>query len=501
MENLTNYLKDKVPNEKEEVELSFSELETIVGILSPSARKYCYYWSNAKSNNENNKHWINAGFEVKRPFNEIIKRESVVFKRISTDISNTISHKEETKPMKNKPNKPTKLLIKIDSNLAASDSNLAASILGYFYRTIGVDKKESTQRYLSWEHCYSFFRQMKSKYFNIPDFTHHPDWEKDLDMMALHLGFYLASWGMYRGSSFFLQHDYKFHKNIIIYLFTERVLWESDFSKAEDLYNVFKDHSDNELDTLSESFDRKLLIDTKKQYFGNGSFNNGISDINSEDSEVSGRDVTQTQLTKILLGVCGCIPAYDRFFCDGIKRNSISRSALYKLSAKSFSQLVEYWKTNGTAIINILSNVNALPFFNMPNDEIQYYPPMKLLDMLFWQLGMLYSIIDNYRKTQDNKDKATVISFLSLHRAIISENFRGLLPPKEIFKRLDKDIIVKYDRIKDVDTKIEKLYDDVCKIAKRQKNSENSISEKCDYLIEYLPKKTKLPNIDFSVFN
>ena len=28
--------------------------------------------------------------------------------------------------------------------------------------------------------------------------------EKIVDYLALHLGFYLASWGMYRGSSFFV---------------------------------------------------------------------------------------------------------------------------------------------------------------------------------------------------------------------------------------------------------------------------------------------------------
>ena len=29
------------------------------------------------------------------------------------------------------------------------------------------------------------------------------------DYLSLHLAFYLASWGMYRGSSFLLQKDYK----------------------------------------------------------------------------------------------------------------------------------------------------------------------------------------------------------------------------------------------------------------------------------------------------
>ena len=47
-------------------------------------------------------------------------------------------------------------------------------------------------RYLSWEHCYKVF---------APHIGKSPT-DKDADFLALHLGFYLASWGMYRASSF-----------------------------------------------------------------------------------------------------------------------------------------------------------------------------------------------------------------------------------------------------------------------------------------------------------
>ena len=44
----------------------------------------------------------------------------------------------------------------------------------------------------SWEHCYTFFRKYK---------TLRND-KLLVDYAALHLGFFLASWGMLRGSSF-----------------------------------------------------------------------------------------------------------------------------------------------------------------------------------------------------------------------------------------------------------------------------------------------------------
>ena len=79
-------------------------------------------------------------------------------------------------------------------------------------------KKDNNGRYKSWEYCYSiFYKAHLNK--NID--------EAYLDYLSLHLAFYLASWGMYRGSSFLLQRDYKIHKKIILELFKEKYdeLW------------------------------------------------------------------------------------------------------------------------------------------------------------------------------------------------------------------------------------------------------------------------------------
>lgn len=60
-------------------------------------------------------------------------------------------------------------------------------------------KRDENGRYRSWEHCYSNFYHARGKD------------NADLDYLSLQLAFYLASWGMYRGSSFLLQKDYKVH--------------------------------------------------------------------------------------------------------------------------------------------------------------------------------------------------------------------------------------------------------------------------------------------------
>ncbi len=65
-------------------------------------------------------------------------------------------------------------------------------------------EKEPNHRYRSWEHCFRAFSDKK----DVTD-------NKTIDYLSLHLAFYLASWGMYRGSSNLLQKDYRIHIPIV----------------------------------------------------------------------------------------------------------------------------------------------------------------------------------------------------------------------------------------------------------------------------------------------
>jgi len=83
-------------------------------------------------------------------------------------------------------------------------------------------------RYRSWWYCYSAF----SDAFINPG-------TEDRDHLALSLAFYLASWGMYRGSSFLLKHDYKIHRAVVDYLLdqsTLRALWASSRPQQDPLH-------------------------------------------------------------------------------------------------------------------------------------------------------------------------------------------------------------------------------------------------------------------------
>src|SRR5262249_51757731 len=84
---------------------------------------------------------------------------------------------------------------------------------------------DAHHRYRSWEHCYGFFRRITPE--SIAQHREHA---------ALQLGFYLASWGMYRVSSFLLQRAYSVHLAVVDALASTEFtpLWRNDVgSKAE----------------------------------------------------------------------------------------------------------------------------------------------------------------------------------------------------------------------------------------------------------------------------
>lgn len=194
----------------------------------------------------------------------------------------------------------------------------------------------------SWEHCYRVFRDART------------DPSPDYDYLSLHLAFYLASWGMYRGSSFLLQKDYKVLAPIV-----EEIL------KPE--YDCLFGVACADL----REFEVQGSLENLNKYIA--------KHIEPIRDEVAGRkvpsSVSPVLITKILMGTLGCVPAYDRFFVDGIKK--------YKVTTQEYSQN---------------SLLKLVGFYEEHNDRLEearrgfeddglMYPQMKLLDMGFWQVG------------------------------------------------------------------------------------------------------------------
>lgn len=102
-----------------------------------------------------------------------------------------------------------------------------------------VVKKFKTQsnpddRYTSFDYCYNYFWT-----------TNDPI--EDIEKSCLVLGFYLASWGMFRGSSFLLQKSVKHFEPTIRYIATlDKSVWDIDVDNYDEkniqtIIGIYKD--------------------------------------------------------------------------------------------------------------------------------------------------------------------------------------------------------------------------------------------------------------------
>ncbi len=205
------------------------------------------------------------------------------------------------------------------------------------YYNVTLEDKHG--RFMSWRHCYNVFRENRNK---TDDET--------LDYLALHLAFYLASWGMYRGSSFLLGKDYKVHIPIV------RIIMEEKYNplrgiSAEELY---KKQNLELIKEISEKI-RKAFFEERPS------------------SEGKNNNATDTLISKILLGTLGCTPAYDRYYVQAVKRYEISTG---KYGDDSLKSVAEYYIAHKEDFEKVRAEISRCGI---------EYPPMKLMDMCMWQ--------------------------------------------------------------------------------------------------------------------
>ena len=316
---LTTYLKNCG---KDEIKMTFSDIEKILGFQLPdSAYLYPALWSNSESHSIAFG-WLNAGY-LTRQVN--IPMQTVEFIK-------------EANPSR-QIRKTTQKMVKIarEKYATLTVDKAVRCIRTYFNETI----KDAHGRYMSWRHCYNAFMENR----NNTD-------ENVLDYLALHLAFYLASWGMYRGSSFLLQKDYKVHVPII------RILMEDKYNPLMGISaeGLIEDANLELLEDVSERIRRAYAAE--KPSF-EGIINNA----------------TDTLVTKILLGTLGCVPAYDRYYVQAVRQYNISAGVYGKESVRD---VAKYYLSHKDEFESLREELSACG---------TRYPAMKLMDMCMWQVA------------------------------------------------------------------------------------------------------------------
>ena len=194
-------------------------------------------------------------------------------------------------------------------------------------------------RYASFDYCFNYFQGFGDK----KELVH----KNNIQNSCLHLGFYLASWGMYRGSTFLLQKSVKIFESLIEYIASDECdVWDIDVDK-------YTDKNINKLIECGKKIEEKLDVhETKK--------------------------ATDTLITKIMLGVFGNVPAFDGYFRSGSNLGTFNKHSL-----KEISSFYDKYK-------KIISDeATRIKTFEFHEDEAndRSYTKAKIIDMIFFIEG------------------------------------------------------------------------------------------------------------------
>jgi hypothetical protein len=188
------------------------------------------------------------------------------------------------------------------------------------------------ERYASFDYCYNYFQSFRERQ-NIPDIASR----ELMQTSCLQIGFYLASWGMLRASSFLLQKSVRHYEPLIEGVAQFPVgIWEID------------------VDRYTEENIELLLTCERMICRAIG----------------QGRGVTVTLTTKIMLGIFGNVPAFDSFFKRGFGAHTFSARSLRRIDRfyQQHSQVFDAYR------------IHTLDFASGTSTH-RLYPKAKLVDM------------------------------------------------------------------------------------------------------------------------
>ena len=314
------------------IRLTFSQIEEIIGSELPSsAHVHSVWWVN--SNQTTCVHWLKAGYIITQ---YSLDNQYAVFQKNDKEANYYLSKMPAQSTNQSHKTHRDQLTPHIIREPVISCEELIAASQKYTNEI----RQDAHARYLSWEHCYSYFQSHRQ----------NPS-DEELDFMCLHLAWYLASWGMLRGGAFLLWKDYKVHLPVVKLLLSE---------EYSDLNNCTPESLANEstVEKILNLADHIVSI-----YW----------DITEETGE--GKRASDTLVTKILLGTLGCTPAYDRYFKSGL---SITGVAHQRFGKRSLLELACYY----------IQHKEEMEIFRKKISENRVeYTPMKVIDMCFWQVG------------------------------------------------------------------------------------------------------------------
>jgi len=214
--------------------------------------------------------------------------------------------------------------------------DLEANLRRYLDGASATSGRKPDARYTSFDYCFNYFQSFRES-GNLAGLAS----AESIQISCLQLGFYLASWGMLRGSAELLQKSVRHFVPLIEAIAsTELSVWEIDANR----------YTESNIEALL------ALAHTVRQT------NRGMSDI---------------LVTKVMLGVFGSVPAFDTNFRRGFGASSFGAKALRKIAA--------FYSDNAE-----LLDRYRVPTFDFVTGELtkRLYSRAKVIDMAFFIEGM-----------------------------------------------------------------------------------------------------------------
>ncbi|WP_182417263.1 hypothetical protein [Bartonella sp. HY038] len=209
----------------------------------------------------------------------------------------------------------------------------------------------NSDRAHSFDYCFNYFkRNCNTSRYSFAD---------NMELSSLHLGFYLASWGMYRGSSYLLQNSLSIYEKVIEYF---------DVLKKNHL--ELNHLSPWDIDVSSYNEDSiKFLLNLHKNI--------------KECLKINTKEPSDILITKIMLGVFGNVPAYDAYFKKTFKLISKDLNydcAFTSFNSKSLKVIKKFYDKHKQSIDTIAQTYTTVDFSSKKKTDINY-TKAKTIDM------------------------------------------------------------------------------------------------------------------------
>jgi hypothetical protein len=205
--------------------------------------------------------------------------------------------------------------------------------------------RQPDDRFASFDYCFNYFQSFRDKN-RVADICS----AVNIEQSCLQIGFYLASWGMLRGSSFLLDKSAKFYEPLLTTIIElDKEVWSVDV----DTYTA------ENVDILLEAANAiRNALDTR-------------------------RWPSDTLVTKIMLGVFGNTPAFDSYFGDGLGLRNFNR--------KNLQRVAEFYHCHESVIDECSKSLHTLAFVSGV-DTNRHYSKAKIVDMVGFMEGFTLAL-------------------------------------------------------------------------------------------------------------